>query len=152
MKRIDLGNRNGPIQLINRGDELVKYFTDRGAVSQCDAIFNNMRSSKFIAKGMQGSVSTIRLGIPGDTKDYVVKKSLNSNVRIETHNTKDLLKFLGLSGSVTFEKVFDFLPEEMKGMSRDAFYEVNGVIGRSPLKRTIDTIKTKDSDRGCVQD
>lgn len=151
MKRIDLGNRNGPIQLINRDDELVKYFTDRGAVSQCDAIFNNMKSSKFIAKGKQGSVSTIELGIPGDTKEYVVKKSLNSNVTIQSHDTKDLLKFLGLSGSVTYEKVFDVLPEEMKGMSRDAFYEVNGVIGRSPLKRTIDTIKRNKFDRGACK-
>lgn len=152
--RIVLGSKDDVFRLIDRGDELVKYFTDSNAVSNCDAIFNNMKSSTFIAKGVQGSVSTISLGNTMDKREYVVKKAASPSVMVESHRAKDLLMKLRLTGRVTFEQVGKRLPEDLLGgMSIDAFYEVNNATKATVvvLHEPLYTIRLRKSYRGVCK-
>ena len=120
-------DRDEILHLIERNDEISQYFTQSNAVKRCPLIFNNSASSKFIAKGVQGSVSTFSLGIPGDTKEYVVKKSLNPNYELAR-------KFLiTTKQSMTLKEIAE--RDIRDDIPHDLFYSINGGRENSVVKK-----------------
>lgn len=118
-------DRDEVLRLISQGDELIQYFTEHGAVKRCPLIFNNEKSSKFIAKGVQGSVSTFSLGIPGDLKEYVVKKAKNTNYKVTRHsvNLTDPRAFITLEGMA---KQLDLRTPLPNRVPHELFFSING--------------------------
>jgi len=118
-------DRDEILHLIERNDEISQYFTQSNAVKRCPLIFNNSSSSKFIAKGVQGSVSTFSLGIPGDTKEYVVKKSVNPNYVVERKTLSTTKE------SMTLKEIAD---RDIHNIPHELFFSLNGGSGRSIVK------------------
>lgn len=122
---ITFENKDEVLQLIERGDEISQHFTNSGAVERCPLIFQNSAKSRFIAKGVQGSVSTFSLGIPGDRKDYVVKKALNRNYVVSEHTFSGHGSTNG-SERTTLGKFYGGMSKDFKTTPAEMFYSING--------------------------
>jgi len=118
MATINFNDREEVLHIIERGGEMMEYFVRENAVRDCPFIRQTMRNSKIIASGKQGEVYTFSI----DGKEYVVKKSLNSNYETGSQPYPR-------ATPITLEKVWlvfrDSFPEEVR-LPQDVFYMING--------------------------
>jgi len=136
MTTITFENRDEVLQLIERRDELMDYFTREGAMSRCPLIDQNMKNSKFIARGAGGEVRTFILGVPGDTKQYVVKKVRNNGFKRQKgkvpmripENFKDGVPLWFIANF--HAKSPEFIPQDLtiavNGGDKDKLYQPGG--------------------------
>jgi len=83
--RIKFNGHDEILDILLHGDELSDHFLGAESIDRCPAIFNNLKYSKFIAKGKQGQVFTIQLG--DDKKEYIVKKAVDDLYKVVRHTT-----------------------------------------------------------------
>lgn len=127
--QIRFDNKDEVLHVIERGDELIDYFTSKDVVKRCPLISSKMKTSKLIAEGLQGSVHTVSLGIPGDTKEYVVKKAYNPFIDVYIGHVAQKNVF-DLTGEkrVTYKRLVKVLPEKFfAGLDRSVFFALNDV-------------------------
>lgn len=148
---IRFGDVDEVLHIIERGDELVNYFTSEGTVSRCPLIENNLKDSVFIAEGKQGEVSTFSFGISGDTNEYVVKKTLNREYTIERVGLEDFEHYSSSDDTMTLNQIGKRMNVDFfGGMSLSMFFAINGGDASTRVNVLEDTVKilTKKRDSG----
>ena len=83
--RIKFNGHEEILDILLHGDELSDHFLGPESVDRCPAIFNNLKYSKYIAKGKQGEVYTIRLG--DNNAEYIVKKAVDDLYKVIRHTS-----------------------------------------------------------------
>lgn len=139
---IRFGDVDEVLHIIERGDELVNYFTSEGTVSRCPLIENNLKDSTFIAEGKQGKVSTFSFGIPNDTNEYVVKKTLNREYTIERVGLEDFEHYASSDDTMTLNQIAKRMNIEFFGdLPLSVFFAINEGNASTRVNVLEDTVK-----------